>query len=107
MNKRKIKLIAFWAFLSALICSVGIISVFATKAPQTGLKRATEHIPTTETVEECVLKANQKYSDTIKAHGDTVSLEETTITVMTPEEWHVIDDQRVADTKSCQNKSTN
>lgn len=106
-KRQAILSIAFIAVLSVGICSVGTLSASDSKTPQRALERVTEPIPTVETVEECVLKANQKYSETIKAHGDTVSLEETTITVMTPEEWHVIDDQRAVDTKSCQNKSTN
>jgi len=87
--------------------SANTLSSSEPQASVDSLEHVTEPIPTAETVEECILRANQKYSETIKAHGDTVSLEETTITVMTPEEWHVIDNHRDTDTKACQNNSNN
>lgn len=107
-NKRQALLFGSLIALTGFgIWSSGILSSEASKASVDSSEHVTEPIPTAETVEECILKANQKYSETIKAHGDTVSLEETTITVMTPEEWHVIDNQRDADTKACQNNSNN
>ena len=107
-SKRQALLFAALIALTGLgVWSSGILSSEASKAPVDSSEHVTEPIPTAETVEECILMANQKYSETIKAHGDTVSLEETTITVMTPEEWHVIDNQMDADTKACQNNSNN
>ena len=107
-SKRQALLFGFLIALTGLgAWASGVLSSEAPKASVDSSKHVTEPIPTAETVEECILRANQKYSETIKAHGDTVSLEETTITVMTPEEWHVIDNQRDADTKACQNNSNN
>lgn len=99
ISKKQVVQILIFVLTTALTTSIAIILLSLDKTSANALEHVTEHKMTHS---ECVLAANNKYSDSIKSSGTQMIISGKEVSGLSNEDWKAIDNQRTLDVQDCQ-----